>query len=384
MDLLTQSVDMTFSKSLIAWQRQHGRHGLPWQQNRDPYYVWLSEIMLQQTQVSSVIPYYLKFLNAFPTVMALAKAPQQEVMALWAGLGYYARARNLHRCAQTIVDQFNGQFPARSDLLASLPGIGPSTAAAIAAFCFSERVSILDGNVKRVLARYRAIHGDPGKKDVERQLWQVATDLLPSPSMLKKDPDAMASHTQGLMDLGALVCTRGVPKCDACPVQPSCHAHANALVSVLPTPRARKAIPERSTMMLIIEHHGHILLEQRPPKGVWGGLWSLPEMAEECLPLAQQDGSITLSDQDNEATTRATITKLAAFQHVFTHFKLHIQPFAIRVSGQARPMLREITGKGVMRWVPFSEIDTYGLPKPVKTLLQGWLKIKHPDGDAIC
>ena len=364
---------MTFSKRLIAWQRQHGRHGLPWQQSRDPYRVWLSEIMLQQTQVTAVIPYYLKFLDAFPTVLSLANAPAQTVMAHWAGLGYYARARNLHRCAQTIVEQFNGEFPSSSSVLATLPGIGPSTAAAIAAFCFGERVSILDGNVKRVLARYRAIHGDPGKKDVERQLWQVATTLLPSAATLKKDPHAMASHTQGLMDLGAIVCSRGMPKCDACPVQPSCLAHAQGLVEELPTPRTRKIIPERSTTMLIMEHDGHLLLVQRPPKGIWGGLWSLPEVEEGWVPASIHEWQSTPDNTDFHAKASVITSRLAAFQHVFTHFRLHIQPYAMRFSGKTRPEIPSIGHQDEARWVPVTQIDAYGLPKPVKTLLQGWI-----------
>lgn len=372
---------MTFSKRLIAWQRQHGRHGLPWQQSRDPYRVWLSEIMLQQTQVTAVIPYYLTFLDAFPDVFALANAPQQDVMARWAGLGYYARARNLHRCAQIIVEQFNGKFPSHSSVLATLPGIGPSTAAAIAAFSFGERISILDGNVKRVLARYCAIHGDPAKKDIERQLWQVATELLPTAATVKKDAHAMASHTQGLMDLGALVCTRGKPRCDSCPMQGACLARSQGLVEVLPTPRARKLIPERSTTMLILEHDGHLLLEQRPQKGIWGGLWSLPQAEEGWSPPSHPAWKSPESSTASNARATVSTSKLAAFRHEFTHFRLHIQPFAIRFSGQARPTLGEtwcklnsITDNAVTRWVPVTEIETYGLPKPVKTLLQGWLE----------
>ena len=387
---------MTFSKRLIAWQRQHGRHGLPWQQSRDPYRVWLSEIMLQQTQVTAVIPYYLKFLDAFPDLCALANAPLQDVMARWAGLGYYARARNLHRCAQTIVEQFNGKFPSQSSVLATLPGIGPSTAAAIAAFCFGERISILDGNVKRVLARYCAIHGDPGKKDIERRLWQLATELLPTASMLKKDSHAMASHTQGLMDLGALVCARGQPKCNACPVQRSCLAHAQGLADVLPTAHARKVIPERSTTMLILEHDGHLLLEQRPQAGIWGGLWSLPEAEEGWRPPSTAACKPSKNANASHADTPHDISKLAAFQHGFTHFRLHIQPFAIRFSGEARPNLSQawlnlnwIADIEVTRWVSVRDIDDYGLPKPVKTLLQGWLEstgihVKHPVGVATC
>ena len=359
---------MTFSKRLIAWQRHHGRHGLPWQQSRDPYRVWLSEIMLQQTQVTAVIPYYLKFLDVFPTVFALAKAPQQDVMAHWAGLGYYARARNLHRCAQVIVEQFNGAFPRQAAVLATLPGIGPSTAAAIAAFSHGERVSILDGNVKRVLARYRAIHGDPGKKDIERQLWQIATALLPSEATLKKDPHAMTSHTQGLMDLGAMICTRGKPKCGSCPVQPSCLAHAHSLTEVLPTPRMRLAIPDRETTMLIIEHDQHLLLVQRPQKGIWGGLWSLPEVHSGWTPSEQPP------DWNDDSKHPVSISKLAGFQHVFSHFRLHVQPYALGFSGKSRPDLSSLGEIGATSWVPLKEMDGYGLPKPVKTLLAGWLQ----------
>ncbi len=357
---------MSFSDQLIAWQRQHGRHGLPWQQTRDPYRVWLSEIMLQQTQVTAVIPYYQQFLASFPDVFALARAPQQDVMAHWAGLGYYARARNLHRCAQMIVEQFGGVFPQEARILNTLPGIGPSTAAAIAAFTQGERTSILDGNVKRVLARYRAIAGDPAKKETERQLWQVANELLPTTSALKKDPQGMGTYTQGLMDLGSMICTRSSPKCGLCPVQPSCQAHAQGLTDVLPTPRARKTIPERNTTMLIIEHDQHLLLEQRPQKGIWGGLWSLPEKEEGwpgAQPLNMLPDSIPLT----------SLVRLAGFQHVFTHFRLNIQPIALRMPGKKQPKLSWLDTPGALSWVPVSQIHEYGLPKPVKTLLDGWL-----------
>jgi A/G-specific adenine glycosylase len=297
----------------------------------------------------------------------LAKARQQDVMAHWAGLGYYARARNLHRCAQTVVEQFNGVFPSQASTLVTLPGVGPSTAAAIAAFSYGERVSILDGNVKRVLARYQAIHGDPGKKDIERQLWQIATALLPSESTLKKDPHAMASHTQGLMDLGAMICTRGKPKCVSCPVQPSCLAHAQGLTEALPTPRVRKAIPDREATMLIVEHDQHLVLEQRPQKGIWGGLWSLPETHPGWMPRQHPDWKSNVPHP-------VVISKLAGFRHVFTHFRLHVQPYVLTFSGSSRPDLSWLGDISVMRWVPLKQLEGYGLPKPVKTLLAGWLE----------
>src|SRR5215510_12035496 len=256
---------------LIAWQKRHGRHDLPWQGTRDPYAIWLSEIMLQQTQVATVIPYYLRFLARFPDVRQLAAAPLDEVMRLWSGLGYYSRARNLHRAAGIIAAEHGGRFPRRFEAVAALPGVGRSTAAAICVFAYGQRHAILDGNVKRVLARQRGVKGYAGEKKVADRLWQEAEDLLPRRSV--------EAYTQGLMDLGATVCTRSRPRCPAYPVHTSCVAHHRGWVGKLPAPRPRKRLPHKRTIMLALVRAGEVLLEKRPPSGVWGGMWCLPETA---------------------------------------------------------------------------------------------------------
>lgn len=272
---------MDFAPRIVAWQRQHGRHDLPWQNTRDPYRIWLSEIMLQQTQVATVIPYYERFLQRFPDVAALAAAAQEDVMPYWAGLGYYARARNLHRCAQEIARDWNGRFPPSAEAIATLPGIGRSTAAAIAAFAYGERSPILDGNVKRVFTRHFGIAGDPARREIEQRLWALADAQVEAAPGLD-----MAAYTQGLMDLGATLCTRGKPACERCPVADTCVARREGRQAELPTPKARKAIPERETAMLVLQHQGAFLLQQRPEPGIWGGLWSLPEFDAAGDPLA--------------------------------------------------------------------------------------------------
>jgi A/G-specific adenine glycosylase len=335
---------MKIASRLVAWQRKHGRHGLPWQNTRDPYRVWLSEIMLQQTQVTAVLDYYQRFLSQFPTVKALAEAPADQVMARWAGLGYYARARNLHACAKQVMNTWNGKFPPDAAGLATLPGIGPSTAAAIAAFCYGERAAILDGNVKRVLARLFAIEGDPTSRPTELQLWSLARDLVPTASACAQDPDSMSAYTQGLMDLGATVCTRGRPKCEACPL---------------------KVLPERSTGMLIAHRSGYLLLVQRPTTGIWGGLWSLPECDPALEPaLACEQLGLALSTADT----------LAEFVHVFTHYRLTIRPHLVQIkvdrSAHADRAARLMNGG---EWVPLNSLHERGLPAPVRKLLDGLL-----------
>ena len=246
-----------FAARIGAWQRRHGRHDLPWQQSRDPYRIWLSEIMLQQTQVATVLPYYERFLAAFPDVRSLAAAPIGRVLELWAGLGYYRRAHHLHAAARAVVDRHGGSFPRTPDELAALPGVGRSTAAAIAAFAFGVRGAILDGNVKRVLARHRGIEGFPGEAAVEKQLWVVAEALLPV--------RGIESYTQGLMDLGATVCTRYGPRCDACPVAGDCVARARGHADRLPSPRPRKSLPKRELKVLLIERAGELMVERPTP-----------------------------------------------------------------------------------------------------------------------
>ena len=336
---------------IAAWQHRAGRHGLPWQGTRDPYRIWLSEIMLQQTQAATVVPYYTRFLDLFPTVIDLADAPQDAVLQAWAGLGYYARARNLHRCAQALRDQFGGRFPARAAELAQLPGIGPSTAAAIAAFAFGERAPILDGNVRRVLARYFAVEGDPTAARTARQLWEHAQALLAAaPAELD-----MTAYTQGQMDLGATICTRTRPDCARCPLAPDCRARIENRQDELPAPRARRAQPLRHGWMLIAECERRVLLERRPDSGIWGGLWALPQF-EDALALRAACASLSAA---------STPQAMAAVDHVFTHFRLRMHPCRLQLPDGAAPA----TGHADRAWVPVGELGAYGMPAPIARLL---------------
>jgi len=255
-----------FAITIVEWQKQHGRHDLPWQNTTDPYTIWVSEIMLQQTQVSAVIPYYTKFISHFPNIQALSSASQEQVLQYWSGLGYYSRARNLHNAAQKIVDEFNGIFPQNYDDILSLPGIGRSTAAAISTFAFNKPQAILDGNVKRVFARHFLLEGWPGSPKIEQEMWEIAQRENPK-------EDAI-TYTQGLMDLGATVCKRSKPKCHECPVNVSCKALAQNLTHQLPTPKPRKILPEKRITMLVMTDGDEVMLEKRPPSGVWGGFKS--------------------------------------------------------------------------------------------------------------
>ncbi len=337
---------MRFAQTLIDWQRSHGRHGLPWQDTRDPYRVWLSEIMLQQTQVDTVIPFYRRFLARFPDIAALASSEQADVLALWSGLGYYARARNLHRAALYVVAEYGGQFPQTAAEIAELPGIGRSTAAAIAAFCFDERAAILDGNVKRVLARHRAIEGFPGLRAVEQQLWAIAESLLP-----RQD---VGIYTQALMDLGATICTRGRPACGICPLADTCLANARGRQHELPTPRPPRSVPERDVRMLIACQAGAVLLERRPETGIWGGLYALPEIP---VGLSAEAFALTLG-----LKTQGGVEALPSLRHAFTHFRLTIAPLRCEVVGAGVAEAR-------WRWTTASEFSQLGLPAPVRKLL---------------
>ncbi|SAK83383.1 A/G-specific adenine glycosylase [Caballeronia ptereochthonis] len=339
-----------FSARLIAWQRIHGRHDLPWQNTRDAYRIWLSEIMLQQTQVSTVIPYYARFLERFPAVTALADAPIDDVMALWAGLGYYSRARNLHRCAQVVAHEHGGAFPQTVDELAELPGIGRSTAAAIASFAFGARATILDGNVKRVLARVFGVDGFPGEKRVENAMWTLAESLLPDAA----NKEEVTAYTQGLMDLGATLCVRGKPDCARCPFASDCVANVEGRQRELPAARPKKTVPTRKTWMLVLRDGDSILLEKRPPTGIWGGLWSLPEAADEAA----------LAAVAHSLGADAQLQRLAPLSHTFTHFKLDIEPRL----GEARGAPREAMSAQTV-WAPLARIDSYGVPAPVRKLL---------------
>ena len=324
-----------FARKLVLWQRVAGRHGLPWQGTRDPYRVWLSEIMLQQTQVAAVIPYYERFLARFPDVHALARAPEDAVLRLWSGLGYYARARNLHKAARAVAAM--GAFPDTVEGLEALPGVGRSTAGAIAAFAFGRRAAILDGNVKRVLARR---FGGP------EDLWSLAESLLP-----EKD---IETYTQALMDLGATVCTRANPDCARCPVKADCIARRDGRIAELPAPKPRRAIPSRRATWLVLEHGGKVLLEQRPSTGLWGGLWTFPERGP---------GALKAQVRERFGCEAGATRKLEPLEHGFTHFRLAIQPLRVdvRASGGQR--------KG-FRWMTPAAAQRAAIPVPVRTILE--------------
>jgi A/G-specific adenine glycosylase len=337
-----------FSAKVVRWQKKHGRHDLPWQNTRNAYRIWLSEIMLQQTQVATVIPYYRRFLRRFPDIKALAAAPLDDVLSAWSGLGYYSRARNLHRAAQQIITQHRGRFPRDLEAVLALPGVGRSTAAAICVFVFGDRHAILDGNVKRLLARCFGIAGYPGDAATAARLWRKAGQLLP---LRNVEP-----YTQGLMDLGAAVCTRGKPRCDMCPVAPDCVARRRGTISRLPAPRPRKSLPLRRTRMLVLLHAGQVLLEKRATRGVWGGLWSLPEVA-----LSADIAALCAQRYGADITTHEALPTVA---HGFTHFKLDIEP---RRLGVARIAPR-VAAPGVI-WLPLEEALGAAIPAPVRRIL---------------
>jgi A/G-specific adenine glycosylase len=338
-----------FASRLVAWHAAHGRQDLPWQNTRDPYRVWLSEIMLQQTQVATVVPYYQRFLASFPEVRALAAAPLERVLEHWSGLGYYRRAHHLHAAARVVVDVHGGVFPGDVAALAALPGVGRSTAAAIAAFSFSARAAILDGNVKRVLARHRGIEGYPGAAKVEAALWQSAESLLPA--------DAIEIYTQALMDLGATVCTRTGPQCDRCPAAGDCIARRDGRVALLPTPRPAKVLPRRALRVLLLEHVGNLLLEKRPSAGIWGGLWSLPEM-----PLDQDVAVHCRARFDAQVTVQEALPPI---DHGFTHYRLTLHPQ--RVAVQRWPARVEAPGYA---WLLPGDALAAALPAPIRKLLR--------------
>jgi A/G-specific adenine glycosylase len=346
--------DQTFSTRLIAWHQQHGRHDLPWQQYQDPYRVWLSEIMLQQTQVATVIPYYRRFLERFPTLPDLAAASVGDVMGLWSGLGYYARARNLHRCARVVMELHGGRFPQDPETIADLPGIGRSTANAIAVFCFGAQRPILDGNVKRVLCRTFGVAGFPGASTVERKLWKLAETLLP-----RSDH---ATYIQAQMDLGATVCSRTRPAClsskSQCPVADICVAHINDRVAKLPEARPPRNLPQRESRVLLLRQEDRVLLERRPPSGIWGGLLSLPELAADADP-ATYAAQVLGCDV-------AHFDALPALRHNFTHFRLTMLP----LMGEATLISRTAESTGYS-WLRREDLDAAALPTPVRKILQG-------------
>jgi A/G-specific adenine glycosylase len=341
--------DPEFAARVIAWQRRHGRHALPWQNTRDPYRIWVSEIMLQQTQVAAVIGYYGRFTERFPDVTSLGQADVSEVLAHWSGLGYYSRARNLHRAARMVMEEFGGAFPATQEALASLPGIGRATAAAVAAFAYGARAAILDGNVKRVFARHFGIEGYPAAPKVEAAMWVRAEALLPV--------DGVEAYTQGLMDLGATLCSRSRPRCEACPLSQTCVALRDGRTAELPHRKPRKEQPRRTCVMLLIVDDGKVLLERRPPAGIWGGLLCLPQCDDMVLAAS--------TAQALGAAWERRVT-LPVIEHGFTHYHLTIQPLRMPL-GHCRARL---AAEPHHEWLPLLQAQGAGLPAPVKKLLQ--------------
>lgn len=359
-------IDPSFSLTVIDWQKRHGRHKLPWQQSRDAYRVWLSEIMLQQTQVTAVIPYYERFLSKFPNVQSLADASSEQVMALWSGLGYYTRARNLHACAKRVVQEYGGVFPPQAELLSELPGIGRSTAAAIAAFSYGTRAAILDGNVKRVFTRVFGIDGYPASKAVETDLWLRAETLMP-----EADEKKIQAYTQGLMDLGATLCTRSKPRCNDCPLQKRCVALASNRIAELPARAPKKTVlTKQVNMLVIVDQSKNVLLEKRPAAGIWGGLFSLPELDHD---QNKSDGQIhnTMQQAAQEFGEPESIQALQKFTHGFTHFKLEISPYQCNLKSTALAVSED-----THVWYPLEQCDTAPLPAPIKKLLGEVAKLK--------
>lgn len=340
-----------FARRLLRWYDRHGRHDLPWQRPRTPYRVWVSEVMLQQTQVATVIPYFERFAATLPSVRALAAAPEDQVMALWSGLGYYRRARHLQMAARTCVARHAGDLPRTFDELLALPGLGRSTAGAILALAHAQRCAILDGNVKRVLTRVHGIRGWPGEHKVEKKLWVHAEAHTPT--------TRVADYTQAIMDLGALVCTRAHPHCDACPLASQCIAHQRSLTASIPAPRPSRRLPERQTVFVLLrDTQGRVLLRRRPVQGVWPAMWSLPE-----APDAMAAGMLAASLVELGA---ATARPLPEITHVFTHFRLHATPLEWRsVHAQAG-----VADAPELRWCARTDIATLGIPAPVRKLLQ--------------
>jgi A/G-specific adenine glycosylase len=340
--------DTDFARRVLAWFDRHGRTHLPWQQQPTLYRVWVSEIMLQQTQVQTVIPYYERFMARFPDLASLADAPLDDVLHHWSGLGYYARARNLHRAALRLRDEYNGRFPEDFDAVNGLPGIGRSTAGAILSLAAGQRHAILDGNVKRVLARYFAVAGWPGKSAVLKQLWGLAEAVTPT--------RRVAAFNQAMMDLGATVCTRGAPTCAQCPLQPGCRAFAAGATGRYPQAKPSRELPLRAVHMLLLAHAHEVYLEQRPAQGIWGGLWSFPEFDD-------RDGLNAWCDARGLPLTGEEI--LPVIQHTFSHFRLAITPHRLRLK---KPMFSVMEVERGL-WYKLHGSETVGLAAPVQRLL---------------
>lgn len=348
--VLGQSVSKrSFSERLLDWYKLHGRHDLPWQKKSSLYRSWVSEVMLQQTQVATMIPYFERFMQRFPDISTLAQASQDDVLLHWAGLGYYSRARNIHKTALIIAQQHNGQFPQSYEDVLALPGIGPSTAGAILAQALGQRHAILDGNVKRVLARYQAIEGWPGLSQVEKQLWSWSEKYTPARDV--------ADYTQAIMDLGATVCTRSSAKCDICPLSENCNALQQNRVNDLPGKKPKKSMPVKQKRFLIIRNEqGDYLMEKRPPAGIWGGLWSLPELAinERVDEMVKENWQLSVN----------TISDFPVFRHTFSHFHLDITPCEVLVA----PAMHAIADEERYQWR--SDLTQLALAAPVSTILQ--------------
>ncbi len=339
-----------FANALLKWYAKHGRHDLPWKKPLDVYRVWVSEIMLQQTQVATVIPYFARFMKSFPDLATLANASQDLVFNHWAGLGYYARARNLHKAARMVMQDFKGKFPKDVPTLATLPGIGLSTAGAILSQAYNLRAPILDGNVKRVLCRFHGIKAWPGEKAVHDKLWDLAEYYTPKTQA--------ADYTQATMDLGATCCTRSKPNCEACPLKKHCVAFAHHEQSLCPGKKPRKKLPSKQLYMLCAQNQkGEFLLEQRPLKGIWAGLWSLPEFKTESdiLPWIKKH----LGSPEN------ALVSLSSISHTFTHYHLSIEPRCLKLS--KNPRLKK--EKEHLRWLNEKALDERGLPAPIQKLL---------------
>ena len=342
-----------FAERLLDWFDQHGRKDLPWQRDINPYRVWISEIMLQQTQVQTVIPYYERFMDSFPDVASLADADVDAVLQHWSGLGYYARARNLHKAAQLIRDEFDGVFPTTFEDVVDLPGIGRSTAGAILSIANNERHAILDGNVKRVLARHAAIDGWPGKTEASKQLWAMAEEYTPQ--------DRVADYTQAIMDLGATLCTRSKPTCDVCPVATDCKARIADDVASYPGRKPKKSKPLRETTMVIALHEESVFLQRRPPAGIWGGLWSLPEVDD------VEDWCRQTLDQGAGLTEKRDVLR-----HSFSHFDLDIRPVVVRVTATSR----KVADSPDVTWYAPDGEPPGGMAAPVQQIINS-LKIEQ-------
>ena len=373
--MLAQSTpNAPFAQAVLTWYDKFGRKHLPWQQNKTLYGVWLSEVMLQQTQVATVIPYFERFVKTFPNLTALADAPLDEVLHLWTGLGYYARARNLHKAAQVMRDQYCGKFPTEFEQVLALPGVGRSTAGAILSSCLNAPYAILDGNVKRVLSRYFAVNGWPGEKKTEDRLWQLTGEVTPNAQV--------ADFNQAMMDLGAMVCTRSKPKCGLCPLQSNCRANAEQNWQAYPGKKPKKALPERDSYFLLLEKDGKVALEQRENAGLWGGLYCFPQFAdkEELLAYLASNGI----QQYQEWT---------AFRHTFSHFHLDIYPIYARFDDQTNPEdvdrsdWKKVAEKqnqyqsallsAVKYWYDPQNPDPIGLATPVKNLLTQYVRNRY-------